>query len=50
MNAPTRARTANTGFRPSRIALGVLLALGAAAGAQAQSLVELYEAERTELT
>ena len=46
MNAPTRARTANTGFRPSRIALGVLLALGAAAGAQAQSLVELYEAAR----
>lgn len=30
----------------SRLAIGALLALGGATGAQAQSLVELYEAAR----
>ncbi|MCU0925216.1 MAG: TolC family outer membrane protein [Hydrogenophaga sp.] len=33
-------------FAPSHVALAVLWALGAASGAQAQSLVELYEAAR----
>ncbi|MBA4263381.1 MAG: channel protein TolC, partial [Comamonadaceae bacterium] len=48
MNAPSSQHRApaNRLFAPSRVALGVLLALGAATGAQAQSLVELYEAAR----
>ncbi|MFM6985076.1 MAG: TolC family outer membrane protein [Hydrogenophaga sp.] len=46
MKAPHCSRPANAGLRPSRVALGVLLALGASVGAQAQSLADLYEAAR----
>ncbi len=46
MNAlfSTRLAPASRPFAPSRVALGVLLALGAVTGAQAQSLIELYDA------
>jgi outer membrane protein len=47
MNAPTARPTAHRRpFPLSRLALGAVLALGAATSAQAQSLVELYEAAR----
>ena len=49
MNTPSSQRhtPANRPFAPSRVALGVLWALGAAASAQAQNLVELHEAARS---
>ena len=48
MNAlpSTRLALLSCPFAPSRVALGVLLALGATSAAQAQSLVDLYEAAR----
>lgn len=49
MNALSSTRLAprsRPSFAPNRVALGVLLALGAVTAAQAQSLVELYESAR----